>query len=315
MKTLKARLNSEGLKNCYLMAGEDYELYLRGYSMIMKKVGLTMEDFNLVKFDDDNFSMKVVLDSCEVMPMGDQYRVVLLKNIQKVSEGDKKMLTEYLNSPVPSTILIIFDMYDKFISLKNELTFVDCKRFDAQTCLSVIANEFSKKNKQISAEAANALYEYCNGYLTRIVSEIDKLAYYDLDEHLVTKKLVDSLVTKDEEVVVFELTQALGARNGDKALKLLEALKKEPGVLGLITNHFRRLFFISISDMKDSELASLLGVKEFAISKQRAQTKNFSKMQLKKIYTLLEKVDYMIKSGAMLQESALYFLVLSILYV
>lgn len=315
MKTLKLRLKEEGLKNCYLMAGEDYELYLRGYSMLMKKAALTLEDFNLVKFDDDNFSMKAVLDACEVMPMGDEYRVVLLKNIQKVAESDKKMLASYLKAPVPSTILIIFDMYDKFSSLKNEMTFVDCKRFDNQTCLSVIANEFAKKNKQISTEAASALYEYCNGYLTRIVSEIDKLAYYDLDEHLVTKKLVDSLVTKDEEVVVYELTAALGARDGDKAIKLLEALKKEQGVLGLITNHFRRLFFISISDMKDSELASLLGVKEFAIAKQRSQTKNFSKMQLKKIYSLLEKVDYMIKSGAMLQENALYFLVLSILYV
>ena len=315
MKTLKTRLKEEGLKNCYLMAGEDYELYLRGYSMLMKKIAITLEDFNLVKFDEDNFSMKAVLDACEVMPMGDDYRVVLVKNVQKVGEADKKMLAKYLENPVSSTVLIIFDMYDKFVSLKNQLSFVDCKRFDSQTCIGVIANEFSKKNKQISTEAASALYDYCNGYLTRIVSEIDKLAYYDLDEHLITKKLVDSLVTKDEEVVVFELTQALGARDGDKSLKLLEALKKEQGVLGLITNHFRRLFFISISDMKDSELASLLGVKEYAISKQRAQTKNFSKMQLKKIYSLLENVDYMIKSGAMLQENALYFLVLSILYV
>ena len=315
MKTLKIRLKDEGLKNCYLMAGEDYELYLRGYSMIMKNAALEIEDFNLVKFDDDNFSMKAVLDACEVMPMGDQWRVVLLKNIQKVGEGDKKMLAEYLKSPVPSTILIIFDMYEKFTSLKGDTSFVDCKRFDSQMCLGVIANEFSKKNKQISTEAAQALYDYCNGYLTRIVSEVDKLAYYDSDSNLITKKLVESLVSKDEEVVVFELTEALGKRNGDRALQLLESLKKEMGVLGLITNHFRRLFFISISDLPDKELASLLGVKEFAIAKQRAQTKNFSKMQLKKIYALLEKVDFMIKSGAMLQENALYYLVLSILYV
>ncbi|MBO5395170.1 MAG: DNA polymerase III subunit delta [Clostridia bacterium] len=314
MKTLKTRLK-EGLANCYLMEGEDFELYLRGYSMIMKRAALGLEDFNLVKFDDDNYSMKGVLDACEVMPMGDEWRVVLLKNIQKVSEGDKKMLAEYLKNPVPSTILVIFDMYDKFASLKGETTFVDCKRFDSSMCIGVIVNEFAKKCKQISTEAASALYDYCNGYLTRIVSEIDKLAYYNMDESLVTKKLVDSLVTKDEEFVVFELTEALGLKNGDKALKTLEALKKEPGVLGLITNHFRRLFFISISEMTDKELASLLGVKEYAIAKQRLQTKNFSKMQLKKIYTLLEKVDYMIKSGAMLQENALYFLVLSILYV
>lgn len=314
MKTLKLRLK-DGLKNCYLMQGEDYELYLRGFSMLSKKADLQLPDFNLVKFDDDNYSIKAVLDALEVMPMGDAYRIVLLKNIQKVSDSDKKMLEKYLASPVPSSILIVFDLYEKFASLKNDFEIVDCKRFDAKMGLQVIANEFAKKGKQISSEAGQALYDYCNGYLTRIVSEVDKLAYFDLNEALITKKLVDELVVKDEEVVVFELTSALGARNGDRAIRLLENLKKEPGVMGLITNHFRRLFFISISEMTDKELASLLGVKEFAISKQREQTKNYSKMQLKKIYALLEKVDYMIKSGAMLQENALYFLVLSILYI
>lgn len=67
--------------------------------------------------------------------------------------------------------------------------------------------------------------------------------------------------------------------------------------------------------MDDKNLASLLGVKEFAISKQRQQVKNFSKMQLKKIYALLEQVDFNIKSGAMLQENAVYYLILSILYI
>lgn len=314
MKTLKARIK-EGLKNCYLMQGEDYELYLRGFSMIMKKVDLQLPDFNLVKFDDDNFSAKAVLDSLEVMPMGDSYRVVLMKNVQKITEADKKMFEKYLDNPVPNSVLIIFDLHEKFASCKEKFEFVDCKRFDAKMGVAVIANEFAKKGKQISAEAGQALYDYCNGYLTRIVSEVDKLAYFDIENPLVTKKLVDELVVKDEEFVVFELTTALGEKNGDKAIKLLDNLKKEPGVLALITNHFRRMFFISISDMQDKELASLLGVKEYAISKQRNQAKNYSKMQLKKIYALLEKVDFMIKSGAKLQESALYFLVLSILYI
>ena len=116
-------------------------------------------------------------------------------------------------------------------------------------------------------------------------------------------------------MVIYELKEALGQRKADKALKILEVLKKESGILGLIINHFRRLFFISITDLTDKELASLLNVKEFAISKQKGQIRNFSKMQLKKIYALLEEVDYSIKSGAMLQENALYFLVLSILYI
>lgn len=314
LKTLKKRLG-EGFKNCYLFAGEDYELYTRGLSMILKRTNMSLPDFNYAKFDDENFSMKSVLDSCEVMPMGDQWRVVFVKNVQKISENDKKMLIEYLEKPCDSTILVIFDLYEKFTFAKDKAEFVDCKRFDSQTAISVVANEFTKRGKKISDEAARTLLDYCNGYLTRVMSEVDKLAYYDLFEPMITKKMVDELVVKDNEVVIFELTEALGAKNGDKALKILEILKKEMGILGLITNHFRRLFFISTSGLNDKELSLLLGVKEYAISKQRQQTKNFSKMQLKKIYSLLEEVDYGIKSGAYLQETALNFLVLSILYI
>lgn len=314
MKTLKTRLK-EKLDNFYLLEGDDYYLYDRAFNMIKKASGITFEDFNLIKFDEDNFSMKALLDTCEVLPMGDDKKLILVKNVTKFNENDKKMLENYLKNQVESTILVIFDYFDKFSSFKELSSFVDCKRFDRPLATNFIVNEFAKRNKQISAEACETLLDYSNGYLTRVANEIDKLAYYDLTEPLVTKKMVESLVNKDSEYVVFELTEALGQRNSDKALKMLEQMSKEQGILGLITNHFRRLFFISISEFDDKNLASMLGVKEFAIKKQRAQIKNFSKMQLKKIYALLEEVDFNIKSGAMLQENALYYLVLSILYI
>lgn len=314
MKTLKQRLK-EGLKNCYVMSGDDYYLYDRAYDMIKKLADIGLEDFNLVKFDDENFSMNALLDSCEVLPMGGERRLILVKNIAKISEGDKKLLDEYLLSPAQSSIIVIFDYFDKFSSLQH-CERVDCRRFDSKMALGVIANELEKRGKQISTEAGQTLLEYCNGYLTRVNCELDKLACYDMTSPVITKKMVEELVSKDSDYVVFELTQALGEKNGDKAIKILEKMIKEQGVLGLITNHFRRLFFISISgDMTDNALSGLLGVKEYAVRKQREQAKNFSSLQLKKIYALLEEVDFKIKSGAMLLENALNYLVLSILYI
>lgn len=314
MKTLKQRLK-DGLRNCYLLSGDDFYLYDRAYDMIKKVAGINLEDFNLVKFDDENFTMKGLLDACEVLPLGDAQRLILVKNVAKVSDSDKKLLAEYLCSPVESTIVVIFDYFDKFSTIEN-CEKVDCKRFDTKTALGVIANELEKRGKQISTEAGQTLLDYCNGYLTRVNCELDKLAYYDITDPIISKKMVEELVSKDNDYVVYELTEALGKKNGDKAIKILEKVIREQGILTLITNHFRRLFFISISsDMTDNALSSALGVKEYAIRKQREQVKNFSRLQLKKIYSLLEEVDFNIKSGAMLTENALNYLVLSILYI
>lgn len=295
------------------MSGDDYELYLRAFNMIYKRAEINLPDFNFVKFDDENYSMVAVINACEVLPMGDNYRVILVKNIEKISENDKKLLISYLNNPSPSSILVFFDFYGKLGSVKNVQT-VDCNKFDKALLTNIVAREVERKNKQISGEAIEKLIDYCGCSMTRIVSELDKLVYYDLDNPLITAPLVEKMVTRDDEVVIYELTEALGQKNGDKAIKCLEKLKKE-GIFGLITNHFRRLFFIAISNLPDNELANLLSVKEYAIKKQRAQVKNFSIKQLKKIYALLEEVDYLIKSGAMLQENALSYLILSILYI
>lgn len=314
MKTLKTRL-SQNLANFYLLQGEDYYLYDRAFIMIKNKSQIELEDFNLAYFDDDNFSMNLILECAEGIPMGSDKKIIVIKNVTKISEKDKNLLLDYLNNPSPSCIFVVFDFYNKFDFLKNKVEFVDCHRFDRKMASVFLVNEFSKRGKQISGEALDALLDYCNGYLTRAVNEIDKLSYYDLTNSLITKKQVDELVTKDSEYAVFELTEALGQKKGDKVMKLLSQMSKEQGILGLITNHFRRLFFIPISGLDDKALASLLSVKEYAISKQRVQIKNFSKLQLKKIYSLLEEIDFSIKSGGMLAENALYYLALSILYI
>ena len=91
--------------------------------------------------------------------------------------------------------------------------------------------------------------------------------------------------------------------------------KKDYSILGLITNHFRRIIFCGLSDYTNEELADMLKVKPFAVLKARNQSKLYSKIQLKKILELLEELDFMIKSGKMQYENAIYYLVFNILYI
>ncbi len=315
LKTLKARLK-QGVMPCYYVTGDDYYLFDKAVSMITSAINLQLEDFNKAVFDDDNFSYEAFLNACDMMPMGSDKRLVIIKNITKINENDKKNVENYLNNPCLTTVLIILDFYDKLSFAKNLCEFVDAKRMDRTLSKNIIVADLAKRGKQISGEAVETLLDYCNGYLTNVMNELDKLVYFDTNESLITKKVVENVAIKNEEFAVFELTEALGKKDADKAMKLISRMEKEVGTLSLISNHFRRLFFIAISsDATNASLANLLGVKEYAIAKQRQQLGNFSKMQLKKIYSLLEEVDYMVKSGQMLIGNALYFLAFSILFV
>lgn len=314
MKTLKARLNKQ-LKNVYLLQGDDLFLFDKAFAMVKNACHISMEEFNLVKFDDDNFSCDRFLDATEVLPLIDQKRLILLKNITKVTTAELKKIGAGLEQMPKSTVVVIYDFENKFGLLKEQCEFVDCRRFDQKMAQAVLVNELAKRGKQITQEAVSALLEYCNGFLTKAINELDKLCFVDLENPLITKNMVEKCVSKENEFAVFELTQALGERNVDRAVQLASLLAKEQGIISLVANHFRRMFFISISQQSDQELAQSLGIKEYAVKKIRQQQQNFSKMQLKKIFNLLEEIDYKIKSGQMLSENAFNFLVMKILFI
>lgn len=314
MKTLKTRLQKE-VKKAYLVSGDDFYLFEKALTMIRGALNISLSDLNISSFDDDNFSALKVVEACDLLPIGDEKRLVVVKFVSKVSESDKKIIEEYLEKPNSTSCLVILDINGKFESIKKNIDFVDAKKMDYSMVSRIVFSEIEKRERQISPEALSALIEACNGYLTKIMNELDKLCSYTSKEELITKKVIDSLVTKDLEYTVYELTDALAQKKGDKAVKLIDLMAKEQGTLSLISNHFRRLFYISISEMSNGELAKLLGVKEYAIMKARGQVNNFSKAQLKKIVSLTEEVDYCIKSGKMQSENALFFLVFNILYI
>lgn len=307
MKTLKKRLQKK-IEPCYLVQGEDILLYDEALKLIKNACNLSFEEFNFQKFDDDTFSADLVLDALETLPFASEKKVVLLKNITKFSEDFKKKLVAYLKSPLPSTCLVIFDFANKFDFLISEK--ISAKRLDEESLKNIVEEELSKSHKAIKKEALSLLLSYCCDYYSLIKNELKKLS--DAPTDVITEKDIANMVTKETEYSVFELTEALSKKDAKKAVKLLSLMDKDSKTFNLILNHFRRLFFVAIS--KDEDLPKLLNVKEYAIVKAKELSRNFSKIQLKNIYSLLDDVDFYIKNGQMQIENALYYLIFGILY-
>ncbi len=309
MKTLKSRLQKK-IEASYVVQGEDILLYDKALELIKNACNLQLEEFNFIVFDEDSFNEQTVLDSLQTLPMGSDKKIVLLKNISKFGENFKKNLREYLKKPVESTCLVIFDFFNKFDFLISEK--VSAKRMDNKSLEGIVRSELKSHNKTITDLACQKLLDACCNYYSLIHNELEKL-YFCIDSEI-TEKDIENLVCKETEFTVFELTDALSKKDADKAVALLNLMDKDTKTFTLVLNHFRRLFFASISDKTDAELAALLGVKEYAITKARAISKNFTKLQLKNIYEMSNDVDFYIKNGQMQVENALYYLIFGILY-
>jgi len=309
LKTLKSRLQKK-IEPCYLVQGEDMLLYDKALSLIKNAADLQLEEFNFLVFDEDTFDGDAVIDACETLPFASERKIVLLKNVTKFGNSFKDKLKAYLKKPVLSTCLVIFDFFNKFDFIISEK--VSAKRLDDTNLKEIIASELKSHDKTISADASQKLIESCCNYYSLIKNELEKLSA--CDDFEITTKTIDSLVCKETEFTVFELTDALSRRDSKRAVELLSLMEKDTKTFSLVLNHFRRLFFVAVSDLSDRELSELLSVKEYAVTKARALSKNFSKIQLKNIYQMLDDVDFYIKNGQMQIENALYYLIFGILY-
>lgn len=309
LKTLKARLQKK-IEKCYVIQGEDILLYDKALELIKGKAKLQLEEFNFIVFDDDNFNGDAVINTCETLPMGSDKKIVLLKNVTKLDKAFKDKLKDYLKSPVESTVLVIFDFFNQFDFIISEK--ISAKRLDDTSLKDIITAELATHGKTITNDAAQQLIEFCCNYYSMVKSELDKLSV--CDEEKITVEIINNLACKETEFTVFELTDALSKRNAAKAVELLSLMDKDTKTFSLVLNHFRRLFFVAISGMTDKELSEMLGVKEYAITKARELSRNFTKLQLKNIYEMLNDVDFYIKNGQMQIENALYYLIFGILY-
>jgi len=117
------------------------------------------------------------------------------------------------------------------------------------------------------------------------------------------------------ETSVFDMVDALGARNGREALRLLHRLLEQDEALrlfGMVVRQFRLLLLTRAmldAGARDTEIASVLKTPPFVVRKLMGQVRNFSLPQLKELYHKLRDIDEAIKTGQTEGDVALDMLV------
>lgn len=305
---LKGLSNYDNFYGCFILCGDTY-LTSCAVGFIKQKMNIT-NSFDISIFDSENFSSNSIIESCEQVSFFTTNRLVIVKNVFQVLESDKKKLLEYIPKMNPTCTLLILDnmqVFDFLKCTKLNFTLTDIELVQETQRLA------KEKGKSISKEDALYLANLINKDLSSINTELEKLSMYTTNDTIL-KEDINSVVTKTDDVVVFELTTALGKKDANKTLNILFNLLKQDNqankLLPLMSNNFTRLFTISVSkNLTDELLTQKLGVKPFAVTKLRSQLKNFNPVKLKNIVYEFCDVDYMIKSGLMQPDTALIYIV------
>lgn len=292
----------EKIEPLYNIKGEDFFLVKQALTNIKSIVVQALEEFNFITLDAEKMKKEEVDEQLITMPMGNDYRMVVLNN---PSQEVVKFLNNFDFQDI-STVVVCVNAENLTIG-----EVVDCSKLDRADILKYVLHNLAKNKLSIEEQALDYLIEATNSNMTKIVNELSKITAYCLDCEVVTMDIVANLVSNSSEYAIYMLTNAIDTKNYASYQQILHDLAKSQSqaeIFSYMGKYFKRMQYISLNK-DDNELAKILNIKPYAITMSR---KNISKNGVKYYINLYEKyinLDHKIKSGEISAYNALYELI------
>lgn len=297
----------------YLIEGED--AYLREVAVkTLQEKCLTSPELNLNTFEGSfaKSNLEEMVGALMQYPFMSEKRVVLVRDYNpSATDLKNKAILQYLQEPVDTSLLIIVnstpcDTLKKF----DCVTVVDCGKASKAVIVKYVQGMLKRNNLIITTKNAELLADFCRMEMTKISGETEKLIAYCHGNAEVTAQDIETLVTKENDYQVYELTEQVARKNNSGAYAILSDMLSKSNdhqrIFAALYYHFRKLFYCSVSSKSQSVLAKELGVRnEYALQKLSEQSRRFTPKKLKQTVDMFAKYDADFKSGKITIVSAL----------
>jgi len=275
--------------------------------------------FNFVRIDAKEKEVEIfeqIRQTANTTSMFSEKKLIIAENIFfATAEAQNNILnllkTKSTEKDNETTIVFWSDEVEE----KNELfeflkKSAKCQKFDPLKGAQLknwIKNYVSENDGNIDNQTIDKLIECAGSDLWRMSNEINKLLSHN-------KKIgiadIELLIKPEIDLNVFEIIDAIGIKNKNKALKLMSSYfergEDEIRLLGMFVYQFRNLIKVKSAPLEN------LGLHPFVLRKTKEQVKNFSFEELKKIYYRLLTIDFDIKLGRVDAMTALELFVTSL---
>lgn len=286
----------------YLFYGQDFFSIQKAIKKITSAKDLEVNYFN---GDMSSFVNSLLSTSFFVTK-----RVFILKSyLEKIGTDDEKKLVEGLKKTPEDTLVVFIEDKEPKGEIKKLITKEGkIKSFNKPTerdLISYINKRVSEEGSRIAPLAAERLASFVGPDYWQLEEEIKKLTLYKLDdpqEEGIQASDVDLLVKSGFEANIFELMDAISTKNQRKSIKLLsqflESGENEIYILSMIAKQFRNIAMAKFEDnINESSFAKKANIHPYVAKKSIAQSRNFEKPEIIKIYNKIKEADLALKSG------------------
>ena len=298
----------------YLLQGEEtYYIDLIANYIEANALSESEKGFNQVILYGKESPVYLILNNARRFPMMAERQVVIVREAQDIpdlsKEGGQKLLLDYFQRPVPSTILVLCHKYKsldkrkelgkKAEQLTTSLTFK--KPYENQ--LPEFVEEYAKsKGSAIDGGAVRILCESVGTDLSRLAMEIDKMMTAKASGYRITEEDVMSQVGMSREFNVFELQKALIQQDPFRVCQIADYFagntRKNPliMVIAFLFSFYSKLLILASASSKGSpDAANSLKISPYAMRDYSAALQKYTLAKLVENVSLLKEADLKLK--------------------
>jgi len=280
-----AAAGKEPLKPGYVLVGDETFLLDRCRAAVLKAfVPPDLRDFCLSDLDLSSTSIFEVLDLAQTPSLMAPFQVIFVRNVKQLyTRGAKKdefaALARYFRSPNPQALILFVADFVHIPSDTRRMEMDDKNRFERLTetlgehcgmvelasvneddAMRWVAATAQEAGIRVEPDAARELADALGADMMLISSELEKLLLYTHGRGKITLGDVETMVLSAKQRSLYELTDAISARDRVRALALLQGLLNSSdagedsaiGHLYMLARTFRQMLVILEKNVRDS---------------------------------------------------------------
>ena len=293
-----------------------------------------MREFSFFEFDLDQMEIADVLDRARTPSLMAPFQVFFVRGVKALygrgkHDAEFSAIEDYFKNPNPDALVVFIadhisipadvrrmDMQDKdrYERIRETLgewcTVIEFARVDEGEAVRWVTDSAAQEQVKIESDAARELVDSLGGDMMMISGELEKLTLYVGEKKRITLGDVETMVLAAKQRTLYELTDAISAKDRPRALEVLDAVISSGdgedaaiGHLYMLAKTFRQMLVISERNVRDSRalwqvLWQGFRVPPFAAEDIIRQARRYkSRRELTRAIRLIARADLALRSN------------------
>jgi DNA polymerase III subunit delta len=323
------------LRPAYVLIGD--EVFFRDQcrqALLQHLVPPDLRDFSLHDLDLAQVSIAEVLDRARTPSLMAPFQVLFVRGVKELygrgsHEAEFSAIESYMKDPNPDAVIIFVadhisipadarrmemqdkDRYDRIRETLGEYCgMVELARVEEGDGLRWIINQALKEGVKVDQDAARELIDALGADMMLVSRELEKLVLFVSEKKHITLGDVETMVLAAKQRSLYELTDAISAKDKMRALSVLDALLSTSegddaaiGHLYMLARTFRQMLVILEKNVRDARaiwqaLWQGFRVPPFAAEDLIRQARRYkSRRELTRALRLIARADFTLRTN------------------